>query len=93
MTDDVSRAARLTRAQQLVDEAIDGILRAAALERYATFEALARQVDEGILSLDAAIALQRGLGAVVAADVAVNPAIQGRALAKLRHDDGPAGTD
>jgi hypothetical protein len=77
---------RRTRAEQLVDRAIAEILAAAAAERHTTFEVLARQVDEGTLSLDAAIALQRTLRVVVSADVPVNPAIQGRALAKLARD-------
>lgn len=86
MTDAVS--GRRTRAQELVDNVIADIFHAVAAERYATFEILARQVDEETLSLEAAIALQRDLGAVVTADVPVNTAIQGRALRKLALDDG-----
>lgn len=86
MTDAVP--GRRTRAQELVDNVIADILHSVAAERYATFETLARQVDEETLSLEAAIALQRDLGAVVTADVPVNTAIQGRALRKLALDDG-----
>lgn len=85
MTDDAVPGRR-TRAEELVDNAIADIFQAVAAERYATFEALARDVDEETLSLGAAIALQHDLGAVVTADVPVNPAIQGRALRKLALD-------
>ena len=69
--------------QQLVEEAIDAILRADAASRHATFEVLASLVDDGELSIEAAIGLQAALRGVVEVDLTVNPAIQGRALRKL----------